>query len=80
MAMNLDKATFRGYPRANGRVGVRNHVAMLPVDDISNAAPEGVARNIGGTMAIPHPHPDRRQREPERRRGGGDRRRGMHCL
>jgi (2R)-sulfolactate sulfo-lyase subunit beta len=56
MAMNLDKATFWGYRRANGRVGVRNHVVILPVDDISNAAAEGVARNIAGTMAIPHPY------------------------
>ena len=54
--MNLDKATFWGYRRANGRVGVRNHVVILPVDDISNAAAEGVARNIVGTMAIPHPY------------------------
>jgi len=56
MAMNLDQATFRGYRRANGRVGVRNHVVILPLDDISNAAAEGVARNIAGTMAIPHPY------------------------
>ena len=56
MAMDLGKASFRGYRRANGRVGVRNHVVILPVDDISNAAAEGVARNIVGTMAIPHPY------------------------
>jgi len=56
MAMDLGKATFWGYRRANGRVGVRNHVIILPVDDISNAAAEGVARNIVGTMAIPHPY------------------------
>jgi (2R)-sulfolactate sulfo-lyase subunit beta len=56
MAMDLKNATFRGYRRANGRVGVRNHVVVLPVDDISNAAAEGVARNIMGTMAIPHPY------------------------
>ena len=30
-----------GYRRENGRVGVRNHVLILPVDDISNAAAEG---------------------------------------
>ncbi|MFX1676056.1 UxaA family hydrolase [Paraburkholderia sp. A2WS-5] len=24
--------TFRGYRRENGRVGVRNHVIILPVD------------------------------------------------
>lgn len=46
--------TFRGYRRANGRVGVRNHVLILPVDDISNAACEAVAGNIKGTLAIPH--------------------------
>jgi len=40
--------------RENGRVGVRNHVAILPVDDISNAACEAVANNIKGTMALPH--------------------------
>ncbi|MCP5910087.1 UxaA family hydrolase, partial [Klebsiella pneumoniae] len=28
---------FYGYRRDNGRVGVRNHVLILPVDDISNA-------------------------------------------
>ena len=42
------------YRRENGRVGVRNHVIILPVDDISNAACEAVANNIKGTMAIPH--------------------------
>src|ERR671919_3162837 len=46
--------TFMGYRRENGRVGVRNHVVILPVDDISNAACEGVANNIKGTMALPH--------------------------
>ncbi len=47
-------STFLGYRRENGRVGVRNHVAILPVDDISNAACEGVARNTFGTIALPH--------------------------
>ena len=47
---------FWGYRRANGRVGVRNHVIILPVDDLSNAAAQAVANNITGTMAIPHPY------------------------
>jgi (2R)-sulfolactate sulfo-lyase subunit beta len=51
MSSNL---TFWGYRRENGRVGVRNHVAILPIDDISNAACEAVANNIQGTMALPH--------------------------
>ena len=48
--------TFWGYRRENGRVGVRNHVIILPLDDLSNAACEAVAHNIKGTMAIPHPY------------------------
>ena len=42
-----------GYRRENGRVGVRNHVIILPLDDLSNAACEAVANNIKGTMAHP---------------------------
>ena len=34
------------YRRENGRVGVRNYVAILPVDDISNAACVAVANHI----------------------------------
>ncbi len=54
--MDLSKATFLGYKRDNGRVGVRNHVLILPVDDLSNAACEAVANSIKGTLAIPHPY------------------------
>jgi (2R)-sulfolactate sulfo-lyase subunit beta len=54
--MDLKKATFWGYKRENGRVGVRNHVIILPVDDLSNAAAEAVANNIKGTMALSHPY------------------------
>src|SRR6476646_9626139 len=43
-----------GFRRANGRVGVRNHVAIMPVDDLSNAAVEGMARLIPGTLPLPH--------------------------
>ena len=50
------QATFQGYRRENGRVGVRNHVIVLPVDDLSNAAAEAVANNVKGTLAIPHPY------------------------
>jgi (2R)-sulfolactate sulfo-lyase subunit beta len=43
-----------GYRRENGKVGIRNHVIILPVDDISNAACEAVARQVQGTLALPH--------------------------
>src|SRR5579883_1359963 len=48
------KLSFFGWRRENGRVGVRNHVLLLPLDDLSNAACEAVANNIKGTLAIPH--------------------------
>ncbi|MFO1087963.1 MAG: UxaA family hydrolase [Hyphomicrobiales bacterium] len=54
MASKYSNFTFNGYRRDNGRVGVRNHVVILPVDDISNAACEAVANNIKGTLALPH--------------------------
>lgn len=49
-------ATFMGYRRANGAVGCRNHVVILPVDDLSNAAVEAVAKIVQGTVALPHPY------------------------
>ncbi|TMH08612.1 MAG: D-galactarate dehydratase [Betaproteobacteria bacterium] len=50
------QSSFWGYRRENRRVGVRNHVIILPVDDLSNSAAEAVAHNIKGAMAIPHPY------------------------
>ena len=47
---------FLGYRRENGRLGVRNHVIVLPLDDLSNAAAEAVGHNIKGALAIPHPY------------------------
>jgi (2R)-sulfolactate sulfo-lyase subunit beta len=46
--------SFWGYRRPNGRIGIRNHVVVLPVDDISNAACEAVAASIKGVLALPH--------------------------
>jgi (2R)-sulfolactate sulfo-lyase subunit beta len=43
-----------GYRRADGRVGIRNHVVILAVDDLSNAAVEGIGRLVPATLAIPH--------------------------
>ena len=56
MATDLSNATFLGYKRENGRIGVRNHVIVLPVDDLANAACEAVANNIKGVLALPHPY------------------------
>ncbi len=50
----MSQYSFRGYRRENGRVGVRNHVVVLPLDDLSNAACEKIAHNIKGALALPH--------------------------
>ena len=42
--MDIPKS-FLGYKRENGRAGTRNHVIILPVDDISNACAEAVSNN-----------------------------------
>src|SRR5438094_7652424 len=51
MAINRKVMAYR---RPNGRVGVRNHVVILPVDDISNACAEKIAAMVPGTLALPH--------------------------
>ena len=56
MSIVSKDTTFLGYRRENGRVGVRNHVIILPLDDLSNAAAEAVAHNIKGVLAIQHPY------------------------
>jgi (2R)-sulfolactate sulfo-lyase subunit beta len=56
MSIISKDTTFLGYRRENGRVGIRNHVVILPLDDLSNAAAEAVAHNIKGALAIPHPY------------------------
>ena len=50
----MTSKTIWAYRRENDRIGVRNHVVILPLDDISNAACEAVAAHIQGTMALPH--------------------------
>lgn len=52
--INPSKLKLTGFKRPDGRFGIRNHVIILPVDDISNSAAEGVAHLIRGTMALPH--------------------------
>ena len=52
----MGRYDFYGFRRENGRVGIRNHVIILPLDDLSNAACEAVANNIKGAMALPHPY------------------------
>jgi len=53
MAKKLD---LTGYRRENGRVGIRNYVAVISVDDISNAAVEGVSYLVRDVIALTHPY------------------------
>ena len=53
---NYSDIPLTGYRRDNGRVGIRNHVLIISVDDISNAAVQGVANLIRGTYALSHPY------------------------
>ena len=50
----MGRYDITGYRRENGRIGIRNHVIVLPLDDLSNAASEAVASTIKGTLALPH--------------------------
>lgn len=50
----MEDCRIAAFRRSDGRVGIRNHVIILPVDDISNAACEGVSRIIHGVLALPH--------------------------
>ena len=52
----MGRYDFFGFRRENRRVGIRNHVIILPLDDLSNAACEAVSNNIKGTLALPHPY------------------------
>lgn len=45
-----------GYRRPDGRVGIRNHVLIIAVDDLSNAVVESVAKAIPGTLPLAHPY------------------------
>tara|TARA_B100000575_G_C22674741_1_gene411078 strand:+ start:385 stop:537 length:153 start_codon:yes stop_codon:yes gene_type:complete len=49
MSLGYEGRKIIGYRRENDRVGVRNHVLILPLDDISNAVCEAVTNNIKGT-------------------------------
>ena len=49
-AKSAGNLSFHGWRRQNKRVGVRNHVVILPLDDLSNAACEAVAHNVKGTF------------------------------
>ena len=52
MSLGYEGRKIIGYRCENGRVGVRNHVLILPLN--LQCSLWAVANNIKGTIAIPH--------------------------
>jgi altronate dehydratase large subunit len=47
---------FHGYRRADGTVGVRNHVVVLSTVVCANTVAERIALQVPGTVSLTHPH------------------------
>lgn len=47
---------FLGYRRSDGKVGVRNHVLIIPSVACANEVCNAIARKVKGTISIPHQH------------------------
>jgi (2R)-sulfolactate sulfo-lyase subunit beta len=52
--MAEQRRRLTGFRRPDGTAGIRNHVVVLPVDDLSNAVCEAVAATIPGSLVLPH--------------------------
>ena len=48
------KKTFMGYKRANGTVGVRNHVAVIPAVFCANKTARWISERVPGTIYLNH--------------------------
>lgn len=51
-----EKIFFQGFIRNDGRVGVRNHLLIIPSVFCANRVAELIAANVTGAIAIPHQH------------------------
>lgn len=45
---------FKGYKRADGRIGVRNYIAVIPSVFCANKVAEKIAQNIEGAICLKH--------------------------
>jgi len=52
----MPESTFMGYPRANGAVGVRNHLLVLSIAGLTAPAARRVARALPGARLITMPY------------------------
>lgn len=55
--MNKNKKnTISGYMRSDGRIGIRNHVLVLPTVSCVNGVASRIARDVPGVVSVTHPH------------------------
>ncbi|WP_395947819.1 UxaA family hydrolase [Bacillus sp. X1(2014)] len=54
--MELTNNKFWGYRRADGRVGVRNHVLILPTITCATQAAKQITELVSGTVSFIHQH------------------------
>ncbi|WHY64783.1 UxaA family hydrolase [Neobacillus sp. SuZ13] len=47
---------IKGYRRPNGKVGIRNHVLLMPTVVCANQVVSRIQQQVPGTVAIPHQH------------------------
>jgi altronate dehydratase large subunit len=47
---------FFGFKRPDGKVGVRNHVVILPTVACSSEVCNTIAQRVKGVVSLPHPH------------------------
>ncbi len=53
--MKSKKFTFQGFRRADGSIGVRNHVVIMPSVYCANEPARLIAQRVEGTIALCHP-------------------------
>lgn len=47
---------FKGYQRANGEYGIRNHLLVIPTVICANQVCNRISQSVSGTVSIPHQH------------------------
>ena len=52
--MNFSGATFMGFKRQDGQVGVRNYLGVLSTVTCANQAAQDIAHHVKGTAAFTH--------------------------
>ncbi|OPA76966.1 carbohydrate hydrolase [Paenibacillus selenitireducens] len=47
---------IKGYQRANGEYGIRNHLLVIPTVICANQVCNRISQSVSGTVSIPHQH------------------------